>query len=98
MRIAKAGERAKPGLWLDIRTCRFHLQEPGDGPLPGPAETRWLRVPILVWIVLGPVFGFVYVVLLPVVGAVLAVRELALKGRDVVRRASRRHGEAPSPR
>lgn len=98
MRIAKAGETANPGLWIDPRTFRIHLQERGDGPLPGTDRTRWVRMPILLWIVAGPLIGFVYVVFLPVAGCVLAAKEMAIKISALARREAPRRGKASSSR
>ena len=42
-----------------------------DGELPGPPAQRWIRIPALLLLLLGPILGLAFVLFLPVVGIVL---------------------------
>ncbi len=44
-----------------------------DGELPGPSSKRWIRVPALLLLLLGPILGMAFVFFLPLVGIVLIV-------------------------
>ena len=57
------------------------------GVLPGERSERYLRVPVLAMLMLAPAMGAALVMFLPLMGFVMAGRELA---RKVV--ASRRRG------
>ena len=56
-----------------------------------------MRVPTAVGIVLAPLAGLAYVVLLPVVGVALAARQLFGRAHSALARAARRRA-APSHR
>lgn len=40
----------------------------GEGTLPGDEQTKYLRAPAIVVVLMGPVIGLFYVVLLPFIG------------------------------
>lgn len=44
-----------------------------DGELPGPPSRRWIRLPAVLLLLLGPLLGLAFVLFLPVVGIVLIV-------------------------
>jgi len=39
-----------------------------EGTLPGNAHTRYLKAPTLLMVLMGPVIGFLYVLILPFIG------------------------------
>lgn len=48
-----------------------------DGTLPGSHGTRYFRAPPVVMVLMGPVIGFFYVLLLPFVGMAMILTILA---------------------
>lgn len=42
-----------------------------EGELPGPPAQRWIRLPALLLLLLGPILGLAFVLFLPVIGIVL---------------------------
>ncbi|MDH3626662.1 MAG: hypothetical protein OEV00_07725 [Acidobacteriota bacterium] len=54
----------EPGIYFNLRHLRFRsMDEPGT--LPGAADDRYYRVPLLLLLVAGPLIGLVYLVFLP---------------------------------
>lgn len=61
-------DTVKGGLyWNPTRWQILTIAEEG-GMLPGEAETRYVRVPALMMLVLGPIMGGLYVMFLPFIG------------------------------
>ena len=59
----------KPGLYLNMKTFSVtNLERPG--PLPGTADDRFRRVPMLLMLAAAPLLGLVYVIFLPLLGFV----------------------------
>lgn len=48
-----------------------------DGKLPGASETRYLKAPAIVMVLMGPVIGFFYVLILPFIGMAMILTLLA---------------------
>lgn len=44
-----------------------------EGVLPGPPSRRWIKLPAVLLLLLGPVLGLVFVMFLPVAGIALMV-------------------------
>lgn len=66
---------------IELSTGKFLAVPEEDAPLRGSGRRRYLRIPKPVALVLGPVLGALYVLLLPFVGIimilVLAARRIA---------------------
>ena len=66
MKHYQASEHVKSGVYFDPRHLRFrNMDEPGELPDDGG---RYLRVPLLFMLVVGPVLGLIYAVFLPFIG------------------------------
>jgi hypothetical protein len=63
------------------------------GTLPGEGGERYFKVPVLAMLVLAPVMGAALVMFLPLIGFVMAGREVARKARTL---AGRRAAVAPA--
>jgi len=96
MTIKNAGEAAKVGFYFNTRTWEMDLHRKDGDTLPGGAGDRYLRIPALALLVLGPLMGFFFVIFLPFIGFALVARELghravALFGRKTLAK------KAPKP-
>ena len=76
MTTRKAGEAAKLGFYFNTRTWEMDLHRVDGGALPGADSDRYVRVPALALLFLGPVMGFFFVIFLPFIGFALVAREL----------------------
>jgi hypothetical protein len=79
MNTKKANETAKGGFYFNLKTWELHLHRKDGETLPGGAGDRYLRIPAVALLVLGPAMGFLFVIFLPAVGFALAFRELGRK-------------------
>jgi hypothetical protein len=64
------------------------------GVLPGERSERYFKVPVLAMLVLAPLMGAALVMFLPLMGFVMAGRELVRKTRQAV--AARKGRRAPA--
>ena len=61
-----ASEHVESGVYFEPRRLRFrNMDEPGELPDDGG---RYLRVPLLFMVVVGPVLGLAYAIFLPFIG------------------------------
>jgi len=79
MTTSKAGEAAKVGFYFNTRTWEMDLHRKDGDALPGGEHDRYMRIPAVALLFLGPVMGFFFVIFLPFIGFALVVRELGLK-------------------
>ena len=70
------GEAAKVGFYFNTRTWEMDLHRKDGGALPGGETDRYIRVPAVALLFLGPVMGFFFVIFLPFIGFALVAREL----------------------
>jgi hypothetical protein len=78
------GTEVKSGTYIDPSSLAFvHVREDG-GALPGGAERRWKRIPIVLLAAAAPVLGGLFVVALPIVGFGAAAYAI---GRKLTHRA-----------
>ncbi|HUC43966.1 MAG TPA: hypothetical protein VMR65_08010 [Candidatus Sulfotelmatobacter sp.] len=87
----KAGEAAKAGFYFNPKTWDIHLHRSDGAILPTGEGERYLRVPTVALLVLGPAMGFLFVIFLPAIGFALVFREawrrmLALFGKSATAR------------
>ena len=86
------GDKAKGGLYFNLRTWEVtHHRRTGDA-LRGDAGDRFLRIPTVTLLLLGPIMGLAFVIFLPLIGFGLVALEL---GRKVVGLFARRPALAP---
>ncbi len=81
----KGGEVVKAGFYWNLAEWEAKIVPAEGGPLAGTAETRYLRVPILVVLVLAPIMGLTYAMFLPFIGFAMVAY---LLGGKVVEAAS----------
>ena len=79
MTTRRAGEAAKVGFYFNTRTWEMDLHRKDGGALPGGDGDRYVRIPALALLFLGPVMGFFFVIFLPFIGFALVARELGHK-------------------
>ena len=90
MTTRKAGEAAKVGFYFNTRTWEMDLHRTDGAALPGGENDRYLRIPALALLFLGPVMGFLLVIFLPFIGFALVARELGYRVAAWVGRGARR--------
>lgn len=79
MTTRKAGEAARVGFYFNTRTWEMDLHRKDGGALPGGEGDRYVRIPALALLFLGPVMGFFFVIFLPFIGFALVARELGYR-------------------
>lgn len=67
----RGGNSVRGGLyWCPSKWQIVSLPKKG-GVLPGEAHTRYIRVPLVTVLLLGPIMGALFVVFLPIIGFAL---------------------------
>lgn len=94
MNTKKANETAKGGFYFNMKTWEIHLHRHDGDTLPGGEGDRYLRIPTVALLVLGPAMGFLFVIFLPAIGFALAFRELGRRIAGLFRRATHTPKEA----
>lgn len=81
------GTQVKSGYYLNAKSFSFANIEKDGGTLPSGAETRFVRVPVLLAMAAAPALGGLFVVALPFLGfgivAHAIVRKLAGGAKEV---------------
>jgi hypothetical protein len=85
MATYKGTQMVKGGYYLDMRNMRLEVIEGAAGTLPGDDAVRYVRVPLLALLVVAPVLGLLFVVLLPFLGLAVVVEQLWRKTVVAVR-------------
>ena len=79
MLINKGGHRVGKGTYWDLRRGQ-RIDIADEGALPGGETSTYLRMPSGVMLLLGPIIGLLYAILMPVIGiatvATFAVRKV----------------------
>jgi len=78
------GTQVKSGYYMDPSNLAFTNVEKEGGTLPGGAETRWKRVPVMLVVAAAPVLGGLFVVAFPFIGFGVAAYAI---GRKLTSRA-----------
>ena len=76
MTTRKAGDAAKVGFYFNTRTWEIDLHRTDGAALPGGKDDRYVRVPALALLFVGPVMGFFFVIFLPFIGFAMVAREI----------------------
>jgi hypothetical protein len=76
MNTKRAGETAKVGFYFNLKTWELNLHKTELAKLPGGETDRYMRIPAVALLLLGPVMGFFFVIFLPFIGFALVAREL----------------------
>jgi hypothetical protein len=82
MRAYKGNDMVKGGYFLNLRDWKLEVVEGDTGVLPGNDETPYRRVPMLGMLVVAPVMGLAFVVLLPFIGLAVIGEKLWLKTKE----------------
>jgi len=78
------GQAAKSGFYWNARTWAITMLERQGGVLPGGAEDRYARIPVLAMLVVAPFMGAAYVMFLPFIGIAMVADFVARRlGRGV---------------
>ncbi len=78
------GQTAKSGFYWNARTWAITMIERQGGALPGGAEDRYARIPVLAMLVVAPFMGAAYVMFLPFIGIAMVTDFVARRlGRGV---------------
>jgi hypothetical protein len=78
------GTQVKSGYYMDPSKLAFANVEEDGGTLPGGAEARWKRVPVVLVVAAAPVLGGLFVVAFPFIGFGVAAYAI---GRKLTSRA-----------
>ena len=78
------GHTAKSGFYWNTRTWAITMLERQGGVLPGGAEDRYVRIPVLAMLIVAPFMGAAYVMFLPFIGIAMVADFVAHRlGRGV---------------
>lgn len=66
--IKRGGQLTKGGTYFNLRSWEFITVAKPQGNLPGSEGQPYFRVPVALVLMLGPILGLFFVVLLPLAG------------------------------
>jgi hypothetical protein len=89
MKYENGGTKVREGFYWGIKTWDVQVIERGGGTLPGDDTRRYLRIPALAMLLLGPVMGALFAMFLPFIGLAMFADHA---GRAIGRRAKRAFG------
>jgi hypothetical protein len=81
----KGAETVTGGYYLNVREWKLELVEGPSGVLPGDASAQYRRIPVLAMIVLAPLMGLVFVMVVPFIGLAVIGEQLWQKARALGR-------------
>jgi hypothetical protein len=65
MKTYEGGSRTWKGNYLGLKTGEFVTVEASGNRLPGPPTLKYLRIPVGLMLVAGPLIGLAYIIFLP---------------------------------
>lgn len=83
-------QQAKAGFYFNLTTWHVSTLSGEGGPLPGPDQARYLRLPLPVLIVVAPLMGAAFAMFLPFIGIAMVLDFVAKKVWRAAREAA--HG------
>ena len=89
MATFKGGQSVKGGYFFSRRDWKLEMVEAPFGTLPGDAGTTWRRVPVPAMLVLAPLLGLAFVMLLPFIGLAVVCEPIARNLSEAYRRRGR---------
>jgi hypothetical protein len=98
MKTRNGGQEAKAGFWWNTKSWEITLVKATGNTLPGGPEVRYLRVPTLALVVLGPAMGALFVMFLPLLGFAMLFGALATKVGTLVAETGRAMADATHAR
>lgn len=66
----------KGGFYLNVRDWKLEVVQGATGVLPGDAAVRYRRVPLVAMLVLAPLMGMLFVILLPFIGIAVVLEQV----------------------
>lgn len=87
MKTHVGGELVKSGIYWNTRTWEFVPVAKPAGALPGGMANRFLRAPMPMVVVAGPLMGLAYFLFLPVIGPAMLLAILGRKLAGLMQRA-----------
>jgi len=91
------GTEVKAGFYWNLRKWEMVTLSGAGGTLPGTAEDRYLKVPIVAFLFIAPVMGGLYALFLPFIGFAMLFAFLGRKAGAAGRAALLRLGGLVSP-
>jgi hypothetical protein len=82
------GTTVKGGFYWNPKGWEILTVDGPSGILPGTADDRYFRIPVLAMLFLAPVMGGLFVIFLPVIGFALVLQHLGRLGMAGTRRAA----------
>lgn len=92
MKTEIGGTKVTKGFYWGVKTWDIQVIENGGGTLPGGPERRYLRIPVIAMLLLGPIMGALFAMFLPFIGLAMVADHAA---RALGRRASRAFARKP---
>lgn len=87
MNTRTGGTKVKGGFYWDKAEWEMTVVPAEGGTLPGGSDRRYLRVPVVALLLLGPIMGALFVVFLPVIGVYLLAKNLYRIASETTARA-----------
>jgi len=88
-----ANEKVKGGVYWNPARWQVVTVADEGGELPGEAEAKYVRIPLVMMLLLGPLMGGLYVMFLPFIGFAMVIgyggRKLLAMARTAVRPVAR---------
>jgi hypothetical protein len=94
MATFKGGQSVKGGYFVSVRDMKLEMVEAPFGTLPGDGDRTYRRVPVPAMLVLAPLLGLAFVLLLPFIGLAVVCEPIV---RNLAAAYGRRHVHAPRP-
>ena len=93
MKTYFGGQKVKRGYYLNRSSLEFTCVDVGDGVLSGDKNKCYVRLPLLIVMITGPLIGLLYVIAMPIMACSTfvywSVRRLASKlGVQIGRQAA----------
>ena len=73
------GTQVQSGYYLDAKSFAFAGVAKDGGALPGGAQARWVRIPLLAVVAAAPAMGGLFVIALPFIGFGVTAYAIAKK-------------------
>jgi hypothetical protein len=88
------GTQAAPGFYWSTRRWAIETVNGRAAALPGTEDERYVRIPMVVMLLAGPVMGGLFAIFLPFIGFAMVFRELYRKAAQALRKV---HVAGPRP-
>jgi hypothetical protein len=79
MKRLYGGNKVDQGYYMNVKTVEFVIPDEGTQVLPGSSSEGFIKVPSWMPVIAGPLFGLVFIMLLPLAGIAGLLGFLAYK-------------------